>query len=921
MALTAGTRLGPYEITAQIGVGGMGEVYRATDLNLKRAVAIKVLAASVVADAERLARFQREAEVLAALNHSNIAQIYGLEKGASTTALVLELVEGATLADRIAQGPISVADALPIAKQIAEALEAAHERGIVHRDLKPTNIKVRPDGTVKVLDFGLAKAMESPGSPSADASQSPTITTTATSLPGVILGTPAYMSPEQARGKPVDRRADVWAFGCVLYEMLTGRCPFAGETISDSIAKVLEREPDWQALPDSTPMRLRTLLRQCLQKDQRQRLHSIADAKIEIEAVRPGRRGSQPVVRTLALAGAVALMLTLVAGTWWYRGGTNPPVRQESVSVVISDFQNRTNDPAFDRTLEPLLRILLEGASFVTAYDRARISSSLGVPLPDTLDESAAREMAVKQGLGVVLSGSLESSGSAYKIAVKAIQAVTGAVIATAQGTASNKDGVVSEATRLVTVIRRALGAEVSDSTQLFANASLSAMSLAVVQYYAQSQEAASNNRFEEARLNALRAVELDPKFGVGWQMLAVASRNLGRMQDAERYIKEALRHLDGMNERERFTTRGMFYRLTGDYQQCVKEYGQLRDRYAADVVARNQIAICASKLRDLQTAQEEMRQAVELLPNRSVFRVNLALYANYAGDFRTGEQQAQRVRQPDPGALLALAFSQLGQERLSDAIKTYQELAKIGAFGASFAASGLGDIAIYQGRFSDAIRILEQGAAEDLRSKNPDRAAAKFGAVAFTHLLRGQNSAAIAAAHEALASSKEVKTRFLAARAFAEAGELAESQVLMAGLASEPSPEPRAYAKILEAQIALKGQESGRAIQLVSEANGLLDTWIGHFDLGRTYLEAGLFTQADSEFDRCIKRRGETLSLFLDEEPTFGHFPSVYYYQGRAREGLNSNVFAASYRTYLSIRGDSGEDPFVQQIRLRAGR
>jgi eukaryotic-like serine/threonine-protein kinase len=238
VSLALGTRLGPYEVAAQIGVGGMGEVYRATDTNLARQVAIKVLPAAVAADAERLARFDREAKTLAALNHPNIAAIYGLEKSAGTTALVMELVEGPTLADRIGRGPIPIDEALPIAKQIAEALEAAHEQAIIHRDLKPANIKVRVDGTVKVLDFGLAKAMVPAAAPG-DLANSPAITSPAMTQAGMILGTAAYMSPEQARGKPVDRRADVWAFGCILYEMVTGRRVFTGEDVSDTLAAVL----------------------------------------------------------------------------------------------------------------------------------------------------------------------------------------------------------------------------------------------------------------------------------------------------------------------------------------------------------------------------------------------------------------------------------------------------------------------------------------------------------------------------------------------------------------------------------------------------------------------------------------------------------------------------------------------------------
>ena len=280
MALTVGSRLGHYDVTALIGEGGMGQVYRATDTQLGRDVALKILPDAFAADPDRLARFQREAQVLASLNHPNIAQIHGIEKSDDTQALVLELVEGPTLADRIAKGPIPLDEALPIAKQIAEALEAAHEAGVIHRDLKPANIKVRDDGTVKVLDFGLAKALDT--TPQGDPSQSPTLTAAATQM-GVILGTAAYMSPEQARGKPVDKRADIWAFGIVLYEMLTGKRAFPGEAAADSVARIIERNPDYDALPPDVPPSIRQLVFRCLEKHQRERLRDIGDARIEIK--------------------------------------------------------------------------------------------------------------------------------------------------------------------------------------------------------------------------------------------------------------------------------------------------------------------------------------------------------------------------------------------------------------------------------------------------------------------------------------------------------------------------------------------------------------------------------------------------------------------------------------------------------------
>jgi serine/threonine-protein kinase len=282
MAFAAGVRLGCYEIAALVGAGGMGEVYRAHDTKLGRDVALKILPESVAHDPERLARFEREAHMLAALNHQSIAHIYGFEDSTGVAALVMELVDGPTLADRIAKEPMPIDEALPIAKQIAEALEAAHDQGIIHRDLKPANIKVRADGTVKVLDFGLAKAIEPSVSSSAGATMSPTLSIHATQA-GIILGTAAYMAPGQARGKPIDKRADIWAFGCVLYEMLTGRRAFDGDDISTTLAAVLKTDPDWSVLPPAAPLSLRRLLSRCLQNDLRERLRDAGDARIAIE--------------------------------------------------------------------------------------------------------------------------------------------------------------------------------------------------------------------------------------------------------------------------------------------------------------------------------------------------------------------------------------------------------------------------------------------------------------------------------------------------------------------------------------------------------------------------------------------------------------------------------------------------------------
>jgi Tol biopolymer transport system component len=366
MPLSPGTRLGPYEIVAPLGEGGMGEVYRAHDTKLGRDVALKVLPDDVASDPERLKRFEREARTLAALNHPHIAQVYGFEDSGSVPALVMELVPGESLANRIARGPLPMREALEFARQIADGLEAAHDKGIIHRDLKPANVQVTPDGQVKILDFGLAKAL-SPGAEAPglhqDVEDSPTIT--AGTWHGVILGTAAYMSPEQARGLPVDARTDIWAFGGAVYEMLTGTRAFPGPTVTDLLAQILERDPDWTTLPATTPGAVRTLIQRCLKKDARQRLHHIADARFTLEEVlaAPGsafdeaqarkdpglhseaaRKPTRAVWRCIRPLGLALASFALGAGVVWsmMRAREMPPREPQYFSLVLPPNQEFT---------------------------------------------------------------------------------------------------------------------------------------------------------------------------------------------------------------------------------------------------------------------------------------------------------------------------------------------------------------------------------------------------------------------------------------------------------------------------------------------------------------------------------------------------------------------------------------------------
>ena len=375
MPLSAGTRLGPYEIVSALGAGGMGEVYRAHDTRLKRDVAIKVLLEVFAQDSDRLARFQREAELLATLNHPNIAIIHGLEVANGIHALVLELVDGPTLADRIAEGPLHAGEALPIARQIAEALAAAHEQTIIHRDLKPANIKLRPDGVVKVLDFGLAKIAEAGRAGEADKSnftQSPTITTPAMTQAGVILGTAAYMSPEQAKGRPADKRSDVWAFACVLYEMLTGNRAFEGEDLSETLAAVLRGEPDWSALPPDVPASVVALLQRCLVKDSKRRVADISTALFVIDEsvnvqpsiVAPVNADRRPLWKRAIPIGVTGLLVVVTAVVVWNVRPSQPLIGVTRFAIMLPESETLTNAGSHVIAISP------DGANVVYAANQ-----------------------------------------------------------------------------------------------------------------------------------------------------------------------------------------------------------------------------------------------------------------------------------------------------------------------------------------------------------------------------------------------------------------------------------------------------------------------------------------------------------------------------------------------------------------------
>jgi len=915
-----GSMLGDrYEILQLLGQGGMGAVYKARDIELERTVALKLIRPDLASHPEILRRFKQELILAREVTHRNVIRIYDLGQASGVRYITMEYVEGRDLRALLREkGKLTPKEAVPIFLQVAAALEAAHSAGVVHRDLKPQNIMVDKDGRVFVMDFGVARSLDTPG-----------MTQT-----GVLMGTPEYMSPEQAKGQKVDARSDLFSMGIIFYEMLSGVSPFKADTTMATMFKRTQERPVPLTKAESgVPVVLSDIIAKCLEIDREKRFASAREVAQQLEIWLGPSAGSSTIIlpapRTAAYWkwASAALAILLVAGVIGFRlkGPPKPKVAHAPVSVLVADFTNHTGDPIFDDTLEPMFNVALEGASFVNAYNRGT-ARNLAQKLPhptDKLDEQSARLVAIGQGVGAVVTGSLSRRGDGYKLSVEALDAGTGNSIATAEVSASNKDELLLDIPKLVAPIRKALGDATPESVQLAASGPFTFASLEVVHLYSVAMEQQFAGKTEEAFKSFSKAAELDPNFARAYTGMSSTSGNLGRQADAERYAKLAMEHVDRMTERERYHARAFFYAMTGDYPKCVEEYGSLVSQYPADRVGQANLALCSVQLRNIPKAVEAARRAAEIDPQAAMPRLNLSFLSSFGGDFQNGEREARAALRINPSLVagyINLAEAQMGQGQMSQAAETYHKLEKVSSKSASMAATALADLAAYGGRFADAVHILEQGAAVDLAAKNPDAAADKFAALGRTQLLRGQRGAAVAAADKALAYSQSMQVRFLAGRIFAESGEIAKAQKLAASLGSESRAEPQAYGKIVEGKLALKQGDSRQAIKALTDADNLLDTWIGRFELGRAYLEGDLYVEADSEFDRCIKRRGEALELFMDNVPNYSFFPLVYYYQGRAREGLKTAGFAESYRTYLSIRGKAGEDPLLADIRHRLG-
>jgi len=896
----------------------MGAVYKARDTELDRIVAVKLIRAEFAKSPEVLRRFKQELILARQVTHKNVIRIFDLGQYDGIKFITMDYVEGKNLRDLLlGKGKFPPSEAARILVQICRALEAAHAEGVIHRDLKPQNIMVDAQGRVYVMDFGIARSAYLPG-----------MTQT-----GALVGTPEYMSPEQARGEKLDERSDLFSAGLIIYELLTAKSPYYADTPLATLWKRTQESAVPPADVDpAIPRALSNIVARALEIEPENRWASAREMALQLEIwLGPSAESSTIFLakRTPAYwkwASAALALLLIVAVVALRFKNPKPKAAHPPVSVLVADFTNHTGDPLFDDTLEPMFNVALEGASFVNAFSRGE-ARKLAQKLPhptDKLDEQPARLVAVSQGIGAVVTGELSQRGDTYSLSATALDAVSGNLIAKAAVTAGNKDEVLLVIPKLAAPIRKALGDSTPQSVQLIAaGGAFQAASLEAVHQYAIGSEQQFAGKMQDSLVSFSKAVELDPNFARAYSAMAAVAGNLGRLQDAERYSKLAMQHVDRMTERERYRIRGVYYLRAGNWEKCVEEYTELVRRYSADNIGYNNLCVCYRGLHNTPKAIEQLQRQLEILPHNQPARTNLAQLMAYAGDFPAAEREARaalQVNSSNEKAYIGLAYAQLGQGQLAEAIKTYRQLEKISNLGQSQATLGLADIALYEGRLGDAAQLLQQGAAANLQAGRLDSAAANFAALGYTQLLRKQKAAALDALKSAMANSKSVSPRFLAARVYVAAGEIGKARSLANELLSDSHPEPQADAKLIEGEAALREKDPHKAIESFTEANKLVDTWIGHFDLGRAYLEADSFVEADSEFDQCIKRRGETLDLF-DYMTNYSYVPEVYYYLGRVREGLQSPGAADFYRTYISIRGKAGEDPLLPEVRRRLGQ
>jgi serine/threonine protein kinase/tetratricopeptide (TPR) repeat protein len=956
-----------YHILKELGIGGMGAVYQAWDAELGVAVALKVIRPEVLKDPKEARelerRFKRELLLARQVTHKSVVRIHDLGEIQGIKYITMSYVEGEDLATVLKrEGKLPVQRVLQIARQVVSAMQAAHEAGVVHRDLKPANIMLDGEGNALLMDFGIAlssdKTAEKPGPGSAPAAPAQAADASATLMAvedssatvletssqsaaslkssrsgtilstkfGGIVGTIEYMAPEQSRGEPVDQRSDIYTFGLILSDLMLGaRKVPAGSTPWNELTARTSRAPiPLRAREPGLPEAVDALVTKCMQLDPAERFQTTAELAAALHRLdADGNLIPEPKLRRFTpriAAAAVVLVAALVGGTYWLaRGPAQPPKPPDPVSVLIADFANNTKEPVFDGLLEQALAVGVEGATFVNAYPRSDALRLAGQIKPGGhLDDATAVLVALREGVNRVIAGAIGKRGDAYTLTVRVVNPADNKTLLEWDTDARDKDSVLAAVGKAAAKVRSELGDRSANSDTVKAEETFTAASLEAARAYTNGQELQWAGRKDEALAAYQEAARLDPTMGRAYSGMGAIADSLGRRQDAEEYYKQALARTGRMTDREKYRTRSGYYLFTRNTDKAREELTALLKQYPTDSAALSNLAYVEFLRRDMAKALELGRRDANVFANSAFRKTNAALYGIYAGDFEYAEKEGAAVLKLNPEsfkAYVAIGLSQLATGRPAEAAKSYEKLATLPGAAAWFAAGGLADLALYEGRLADASTILDAAIKAE---QNVSRKARLVVMLAETRALQGRGKDATALAKQAMALSPQEGITFLAGRVLSDTGQYALALELVGKLLKRFDPESLAYARVLEGEIALDRGDPRKAIERFKTAQQFADSWLGRFGLGMAYLAAGAFAEADSEFDLCLKRRGEATAILLDDMPTYRHEAPVHYYQARVDEALGSPGAADAYNAFLAIKKSGDEKGLVTDARRR---
>ena len=727
----------------------MGVVYQAWDEELGLAVALKTIRPEVMsdpitaADVER--RFKRELLLARQVTHRHVVRIHDLGEVDGVKYLTMPFIEGQTLSSVLTQsGKLPCGRALQIIREISDGLMAAHGVGVVHRDLKPENVMLDGDGRAVIMDFGISRSLTGTG---------------AGTMMGSVVGTLEYMSPEQARGETADQRSDIYALGLMLYDMLVGRRRFAVGTspLSEAMSRMTHAPPPVRSLEAAVPDPVERIVNRCLEPDAGKRYQTVAELIADLDRLEPDGHerplpskprivpefaASWPKPAQFALLAAIALlalaplaMIAIMVVNSMQQPPAAPAAARAPLSILIADFQNLANDPVFDGSLEQVLAIAMEGAPFITTFPRrdalTAARAAQGSPI-DRLDVETARLVSQREGIKVVLAGSVASEGRGYRVDVRAVDAFKGEELANASRSASSKENVLQAMAAVASDVRQALGDVTPESERLAQAETFTSGKLDAAREYGIAQQLSSNGKYQESIQHYKRATEIDPDFGRAYGTWAVSEFTLGRPKEAEELYKKAFTLLNRMTKREEHRTVGTYYlSVAKDYDKAVENFSTLVREYPADRAGHSNLALSYFYTRNFAKALEHGHRATEIYGTSPKFRSNNALYAMYAGDFATAGRDASELVRDHPTyyrAYLPIAMAAIAGAKPDEARTAYETMAKVGGDqGASLGDMGLADLAMYHGSFDEAVDLHRPAITRDEKIKNKAAQAAKW--------------------------------------------------------------------------------------------------------------------------------------------------------------------------------------------------